>query len=211
MCETPQACRGFDDRADIFWKDNLLRGGGTHYLRKPPEVGRAPVSSARVAEILPEPEGCEPARGRLEVPPGIFAGAAEIAHGFIFHGGHRHRGEIPRAHQTGQVDGVTTVGLHPVAWLFGHERGRHDPAEMALFRQIAREPIPTGSCCIDKDQVWSCGLQLAPELINVDLPGANRAKEGATAMDALWTSMPTESVRDGDMADLRCVVVQVST
>jgi hypothetical protein len=33
----------------------------------------------------------------------------------------------------------------------------------------------------------------------------------ATAMDAFWTSSPPESVLDGGLADLRGVVVQVST
>jgi hypothetical protein len=61
--------------------------------------------------------------------------------------------------------------------LLGKQRGRDDLTAMALFRQIAREPIPTGSCFIHKDQVCGLGLPLVHELVNVGLPGANRAEE----------------------------------
>jgi hypothetical protein len=87
----------FVDRADIFLKDHVLSGGGTDHLREPPEMGRAPGGTAGIADIVPEQEGFETELGRLEVPEGIFAGAAEIANGFIFHRGNIDRGEITRA------------------------------------------------------------------------------------------------------------------
>jgi hypothetical protein len=47
---------------------------------------------------------------------------------------------------------------------------------MAFLRQIAREPVPTGSHFIDKAQVGGFRLQLAHELINVASPRPNGAK-----------------------------------
>jgi hypothetical protein len=47
---------------------------------------------------------------------------------------------------------------------------------MALFRQIAIEPLPTGSRFIDKDQVRGFCLQLADEVIHVGIPGADGAE-----------------------------------
>jgi hypothetical protein len=47
---------------------------------------------------------------------------------------------------------------------------------MALFRQIPREPVPTGSRFINEDQVLGVGLQRAHEWIHVDVPGADRAE-----------------------------------
>ena len=68
LFETPQAFRVFVDGADLFLKDHVLSGGGTDHLSEPPEVGRAPGGTARVADIVPEQEGVETALGRLEVP-----------------------------------------------------------------------------------------------------------------------------------------------
>jgi hypothetical protein len=73
---------------------------------------------------------------------------------------------------------VTTVGFHAVARFFGNEGGGDNPADMAFFRQIAIEPIPTGARLIDKDQMLGLGLHLADEVVNVTLACAN-STEGA--------------------------------
>jgi hypothetical protein len=70
---------------------------------------------------VPAQEGFEPELGGLEVPQGIFAGTGEIAHGFIFNRRDIDGGEITRAHQPRQLYGVTPVGVHTIAGLFGHE------------------------------------------------------------------------------------------
>ncbi len=121
LFETAQAFRVCGDRADIFLKDNVLRGGGTDHLREPPEVGRAPVGTARGADIVPEQEGFETELGGLEVPQGIFAGAGEVAQSFIFHLGDIDRGKITQAHEPSELDSIPTVGFHAVARLFGNE------------------------------------------------------------------------------------------
>jgi hypothetical protein len=133
------------------------------------EVGRAPGSPARIADIMAAQEGFETELGGFEVSQGIFTGTGEITHGFIFDLGNVNGGEIPRAHQPGQLHRVSAVGFHPVAGLFGNQRGGDDPADMAFLRQIALEPVPTGSRFIDQDQVWGFGLQLAHEVIFGDI------------------------------------------
>src|SRR6516162_2383731 len=52
-------------------------------------------------------------------------------------------GEVARAHQACQFDGVTTVGFDAIPRLFGDQGGRYDPADMAFFGQIAVEPVAT--------------------------------------------------------------------
>ncbi len=204
LFQTPEPLRVFGDGADVFLKDNVLRRGGTAHLREPPEVGRAPVSSARVAEILPEQKSFETELGRLEVPQGIFTGAAEIANGFIFNRGNLHGGEIPRAHQARELDCIPTIRFHPVARLFGHEGGRDDTAELALFRQIAIEPIPTGTSFIDEDQMRGLGLHLANEVVNVTLACADGPEVGDLSA-VLW-----RDVSDGNRvfvdihSDIQC-------
>jgi hypothetical protein len=70
-------------------KDHLLGRCGTDDLRKPAQVGWPPVSTAHVADIVPEQKGFEPELGRLERAQGIFTGAAQIANRFILNLGNR--------------------------------------------------------------------------------------------------------------------------
>jgi hypothetical protein len=74
------------------------------------------------------------------------------------------------------LGGVTTVSLDAIASLFGNQGRGDDPAVMALFRQITLEPGATRPRFIDKDQVLGRGLHLSNELINIGLPGADRAE-----------------------------------
>ena len=166
----------FGDRADVFLEDDLLRRGGTDDLAEPAEVGRAPGGPARIADIVPQEKGFEPELRGLEIADGIFTRPAQVTNGFIFDLGHIDRGEVPRAHQAGQLDGVTAVGFDPIAGLFGDQRGRDDPADMAFFGQIAIEPVPTGAGFIDKDEMFAFGLQLPDELIDVTLSGTDGAE-----------------------------------
>ena len=148
------------DRSDIGLEDDGLRWGGTDDLAEPAQVSRAPGGPAGRAAIMPQQKRVQAKLGRLEIVERIFTGAAQVTHGFVFDRGDIDRREIPRAHQPRQLDGVTTVGVHAVAGLLGHEGGRDDPADLALVRQIAREPVSTGARFIDEDQVLGFGLQL---------------------------------------------------
>ena len=158
------------------WKTICCAGVGQTTSAEPPQVGRAPGGPARIADIVPEQKRFEPKLGGLEITDGIFTSPAEVADGFIFDLGDIDRGEVTRAHQAGQLDGVTTVGFDAVAGLLGDQRGGDDPAVVAFLRQIAVEPVATGSGFIDKDEVFGFGLQLADELIDVTLAGADGAE-----------------------------------
>jgi hypothetical protein len=86
-------------------------------------------------------------------------------------------GEIPRAHESGQLHGIPTVSFDAVASSFRNQRGSDDPAEQVLLREIAIEPVSAWSLFIDKGQACGVGLKLSDELINVGLPGADGAAE----------------------------------
>ena len=141
------------ERANGFLEDKLWRRGGTDHFREPPQMGRAPGGPAGVADVVSEQTGFEPQLGSLEIADGVFTRAGEVTDRLIFPLRDLDGGEVPRAHQAGQLDRVTAIGLHAVARLFGNERGRDDPAHMAFFRQITIEPVPTGSRFIDKDEM----------------------------------------------------------
>ncbi len=97
----------------------------------------------------------------LQSADGIFTRPAQVPNRFILHLGHVDRGEVPRAHQAGQFDSVPAVGFDPIPGLFGDQGGRHDPADMAFFGQIAVEPVPAGARLIDKDEMFAFGLPSA--------------------------------------------------
>ena len=99
------------DSPDIFLKDDLLRRGGTDDFRQPPEVSRAPIGPARIANILAEQERFQPELGILEIADRIFACPREIPDGFIVYFGDIDRSEIARAGQAGQLEGITAVRL----------------------------------------------------------------------------------------------------
>ena len=156
LFETLEAFRVFGHGADIFLKDDLLRRCRANHLREPPEMGRVPGGPARVPYVVPEQKGFETELGIFEITEGIFACPGEVANGFIFHLGDIDRGEIPRARQAGQLHGVPAVRFDAVTGLFGNQRGGHDPAIIAFFRQIALEPVATRTGFVDEDQM--CGL-----------------------------------------------------
>jgi hypothetical protein len=172
----------FIDCPDVFWEDDLLRGGGTDHFGEPPEMGWAPGGPARIPDILPQQESLEPELGGLEVPQGIFAGTGKIADGFVLDCGDIDRCKIARAHQAGQLHGVTAVGLHPVARLFGNQGRGDDPADVAFLGEIPVEPVPTGSRFIDKDEMLGLRVELPDEVIDVTLTGA----DGAQIDDLAW-------------------------
>ena len=62
--------------------------------------------------------------------------------------------------------------------MFGNEGGGDDPADMALWRQIAIEPGPTGPRLLDKDPILGLGWHLADEVVKVTLACAD-GPEGA--------------------------------
>ena len=95
LVQTPEALGVLRDGTDVFLKDDLLGRGGTDDFREPPEVGRAPIGPARIADILAEQEGFESELGIFEIADRIFARPREIPDCFIVHFGDIHGGEVP--------------------------------------------------------------------------------------------------------------------
>jgi hypothetical protein len=121
-------------------------------------------------------KGFETAFGGLEIAQGILAGTTEVTNGFILDRRDIDRGEIARAHQAGQLHGVTTVGFDAIASLFGNQGWGDDPADMPPFREITIEPIAAGASLVDEDKMLAFRLKLADERVEVTLVGTDGAK-----------------------------------
>ena len=70
-------------RSDVFLNNDLLRGRGTDNFREPPQVGRAPIGPAGVADIVAQQKGFKTEFGVFEITDGIFTRPGEVANGFI--------------------------------------------------------------------------------------------------------------------------------
>jgi len=176
--QTPEAFRVFVDRAPVVLQDELLGGGVTDHRREPSEMGRTPIGLVGIAEIVPEQEGFQAKCRGLESTQGIFAGAGAIAQGFTCCLGDIDGGESTRAHQPGQLYGLSSGRLPAVTSLFRHEAGRHPPAVVAFFAQIAIKPGATWPRFVDKAQLCGLGWPGSDELVHVTLAGTEGA-EGA--------------------------------
>ena len=187
------------DRPDICLEDDGRCWGGTDPLAEPAEVSRAPGGPTGLAEIMPPQKRFQAQCSRLEMVARIVTRAAQVTNGFVLDGWDIDRRESPRAQQPRQWHRIPPVGVHAVAGLCGHEGGGDDPADLALFRQIAREPVSTGSRFVDEDQVRGVGLQLAPQLIHVAWPRAN----GPQVDDLSVMIVGDRGHRDGVLVDIQ--------
>jgi hypothetical protein len=82
---------------------------------------------------VPQHEGFEPYRGRLPIPQGLFPRPTQVADRCIVDGRHRHRGEVPGAHEPGQWQGITPVGCDAVTGFFGIKEGATTPQTSPCF------------------------------------------------------------------------------
>jgi hypothetical protein len=187
----------FGPGPDLCVKDAGLRGGGPHDLAEPTQGRWAPGGPAGRAAILPEPTGVEATFGRCQIVERSCTRTAQVTHGFGCDRGDIGRRERTGAPQPGPLDGIPTIGGDAVASLLGDSGGGDDPAVVAFLGQRAGEPGPTGSRCLDADQVWGVGLQRAHELIKVALPRAN----GAQIDDRSLVSFGDVGHGDGVLAD----------
>jgi hypothetical protein len=72
---------------------------------------------------------------------------------------------------------AATVGFRPIPRFLGDQRWRHDPTDIAFFRQIAIQPLSTWASFVDKDEVFGLRLKFPDEVIEVTLAGPNGAKK----------------------------------
>lgn len=178
VVQPPEALRVFRDGPNIFVKDDLLRRGGPDDFRQPPQVRRAPIGPARLANILAEQEGFETTLGVFDIADHLFAGPCEIPDRFIVHFGNIHRRAIAGAGYTGQLDRITAVRFDPLPRLLGHQGRRHDPAVVAFVLEIPIEPIATGPRFVDENEVLGFRLHLAEQGVDITLACADRTKVG---------------------------------
>jgi hypothetical protein len=109
------------NRSDVFLKNHVLRGRGTDHFREPPQVGRAPIGPAGVADIGAEQKGCETEFGVFASTDGIFTRPREVTHGFSVDLRDIDRREIACASEARQLQSIPAVRFDPITGLFGHE------------------------------------------------------------------------------------------
>src|SRR5215470_5720468 len=119
LVQTRQPFGVFGDRTDVLLEHDLLCRGGTDDLAEPSEVGWSPGGSARITDIVPQEKGFQPKLRGLQITDGIFTRPAQVSNRFILNRWDIDRGEVARAHQASQFDGIPAVGFDPIPGLFG--------------------------------------------------------------------------------------------
>jgi hypothetical protein len=151
-----------------------------------------PVRAPDVVQPEPEQERFQPQLGILEREACGVPRAHEIADRFVVDGRHVHAGEIARAEQAREFDGVAAIGLHLVAGLFRNQRRRHDLTGETLLGQIAMQHVAAGTGLVREHEVRCFRLQASNQFVEVRLPRPERPHEhrgvGGLAL----------GVRDGD-------------
>jgi len=166
------------DGSDVCMAHHLLGGRGTDRLAEPPQVGRAPGGPARIPHIRPQQNRFAPKLGGFESADGICTGPAQVTNGVVLHPGDVDRGQVTRAPQPGQFDGISPVGCDPIPGLCGEQGGSDNPTDRAFLSARALEPIATRPCFRDKDQMLAFGRHVPDELVDIALARPNGA-EGA--------------------------------
>ena len=121
-----------------------------------------------------------------------IARATQIAEGFILDRRHVDGGEIARAQEPRELDGITPIRLDAVAGLLGDQRRRDDLTRQTLRGQIAVEAVPARARFIDERERPRLTLQASQQLIDVCLPCANGADKHGRL------SAPAGGMRDRD-------------
>ena len=196
--ETLASCGRLLHGLALGWHDAGLRRGGADDVRKPPEVGRAPMGPAHVTDSLSPPKGGETDRGVLAIADGSGTRPGARPDGVLVPLGDRDPGASPRAGAPGPWHGVSAVGCAPIAWGVGAQRGGPPPAGGACCRQRAGEPGATGTGCGDAEPRGGLRWPGADEVVDVTLAGAAGAERGYRSPRSL-----------GDLGDSQRVVVDL--
>jgi hypothetical protein len=182
LCEPGKTCAVVRHGSDVFLENDWLRGRGTDHRTKPAEMGWAPGGLARVAAIVAQEKGFEAMLGCLEIAQRIFTGTTEVTDGFVRDLWDINGREVARAHQAGQLHGITPVRFDSIPRLFRDERRGNDPADVTFFGEIAVEPIPTRACFIDKHQMLAFRLPFPAELVDIALACTDSAEVDDVSM-----------------------------
>jgi hypothetical protein len=211
--EPLDAALGFVDRVAVLLQRDVLRRDGEAEIGQPAAIRARPAGASGIASTLAEQERLQPVLRLCGQADGIFAGADEIAQGFIIGRRDVDGGQLASTMQPGQSGAITSIRLDPITAPLRHARGIDDDAVFSLAREIAVDPEPAGAHLMHKPQPparrtqrpdgLGHGLQVTrdrpvvPEL-------AVSSLLGETSIDSLWTSIPTNMLRFA-MACLRCV------
>ena len=163
--------------ADVLLEDHRLRRRGTDHCRQPAQRSGPPGGTALIPDILLQQEGRQPVRGGLEIPDGILPGAAEVADRRVLDCRDIDSREIARAHESGQLGRITSIGVDAGARLLRDQRWGHDPTDQFFLGEIAIKPVPAGSSFVDKDQRFRFRGERADELVNVALASTETPQE----------------------------------
>ena len=153
------------------------------------------VVPGRAPDVVPtqtEQERFQPQLRVLARDPRGIARATQIAEGFVLDRRHIDGGEIARAQQPRELDGIAPIRLHAVARLLRDQRRRDHLTRQALRGEIPIEAVATRPRLVGERERACPALQASQQLIEVRLARTNGADEhgrlGATA----------GGVRDGD-------------
>jgi hypothetical protein len=96
---------------------------------------------------------------------GIFPGASEISHGFIFAVRDVDSRQLARPVKSGQLHGVAPVILDSFSALLWDQGRRGDHAPDIFLFQMAINPIPTGAGLIDIARLAAAGHQFCDNFV----------------------------------------------
>jgi hypothetical protein len=153
LCQTLEPFGVCGDRPDICVEDDVLGGGGTDDRAQPAQVRRAPGGPSGIPASMPQPKGCEAARGRRESVERLFPRAAQVTHSCVVDRWDRDRCAVPCAHQARPLDGIPTIRCDTVAGLLRDQGRGDDPAAVAFYCDMADLRV----CCLpvgDRMRFW---------------------------------------------------------
>jgi hypothetical protein len=143
---------------------------------EPTQLSRAPVGFSLVTDVLAEKEGLQAKLGGLEVLYGILPGPGQVSDRLVLGPWDINWGQITGAHYADQCCGIAPVGFYPVTRLLWDEGGSDDPAGVALFGEVAVEPVAAGAGLVDEHELAAAGGKAPEQLVYVALPGADGAE-----------------------------------
>jgi len=118
---------------------NREAGGRASQLAQVTPVRLGPRTLAGVTVAVAEQESFALRPPAPQVLHRVGPRPAEIAHGFVARLRHMDRGQFTRPVQARELEGVAPIGLDPLAWPRGDQRGRHDRAGNLQLPQSPRE------------------------------------------------------------------------
>jgi hypothetical protein len=116
-------------------------------------VGVIPTALAAVSKTQPQEKTFQTLPGFALAHHAAHAGADKISHRFILLVRHVDAGQFTRAKETGQLFGITPIGLDPGGSLFGHKRWGYNDAVKSFLLEITMNDVAAGTRFVDEAQL----------------------------------------------------------